>query len=64
MIEQNQRKSNRRTEVKNKLKYSDKTSKNYGKYNPSLENKITLIYHRLFVKLKKCYRYILPKRIH
>ena len=52
MIEQNQRKSNRRTEVKNKLKYSDKTSENYGKYNPTLENKITLIYHCLLVKLK------------
>ena len=58
MFKQNQRKSNRRTEVKNKLKYSDKTSKNYGKYYPALENKITLIYHRLLVKLKKMLFYI------
>ena len=53
MLKQDKRKRDLRTEFKNKLKYSDKTSKNDGEYYPALENKITLIYHRLLVKYKK-----------
>ena len=50
MLEQDKRKRDLRTEFKNKFKYSDKTSKNYGENYPALENQITLIYHRLLLK--------------
>lgn len=53
MLKQLKHKRDCRTEFKNKLKYSDKTSKNYRKYYPTLENKIALIHYHLLLKLKK-----------
>ena len=53
MLKQLKHKRDCRTEFKNKLKYSDKTSKNYREYYPALENKIALIHYHLLLKFKK-----------
>ena len=50
MLKQDKRKRDCWTEFKNILKYSDKTSKNHSEDYPTLENQITLIYHRLLLK--------------